>query len=55
MWLDRQIVVDGLDDEWEGLKVYIDKANVGTIFAVNITDIPTRSCRRGNSIEHRKK
>ena len=29
VWLDRQIVVDGLDDEWEGLKVYIEKANVG--------------------------
>ncbi|MCY3664708.1 MAG: hypothetical protein OXH81_03535 [Gemmatimonadetes bacterium] len=29
VWLDRQIVVDGLDGEWEGLKVYIEKANVG--------------------------
>lgn len=28
VWLDREIVVDGLDAEWEGLKVYVEKANV---------------------------
>ena len=27
-WLDRPIAVDGLDDDWEGLKVYIEKTNV---------------------------
>ena len=27
-WLDRPIAIDGLDDEWEGLKVYLKKANV---------------------------